>query len=235
MASDGIRDPGPTSIPCAVLAYGHDLEDVQAIIDAATMIARHQIGRGRVPPLYRSGVVYRREEHRTLPGVERVNSPEETFAMGGGDCDDLAPWRAAELQLQGENARARVVQSPGIGYHVVVVRGDGSIEDPSARLGMREVSMGATQQRSRARRLAGSMLDRARDITRQAASVYDPRQKAAMLREGLRLASKARRTFAQLEADDGPDDEDDSEAVEGVRPAGLVLERVLQTFTRPKP
>lgn len=79
------------------------------------------------------------------------------------------------------------------------------------------------------------MLDRARDITRQAASVSDPRQKAAMLREGLRLASKARRTFAQLESDDGPDDDDDGESVEGVKPAGLVLDRVLQTFTRPKP
>ena len=50
-----------------------------------------------------------------------------------GDCDDLAPWLAAERIIgkggpRDRKARAVAVSSPGIGWHVVVRRGDGRIE-----------------------------------------------------------------------------------------------------------
>lgn len=66
-------------------------------------------------------------------------------ARGRGlDCKVLAAWRAAELRVRGGEKSARCVYSkhlaPGkVVYHVRVRRADGSIEDPSARLGMQSV------------------------------------------------------------------------------------------------
>lgn len=241
MDGDGPRSPGRNSIACAILGYAHDIDDVQAVIDAATVLARHQVERGRVPPLYASGVRYRREQHATLPGVERVQSPEETHAMGAGDCDDLAPWRAAELQVAGEHARALVVHSPNIGYHVVVRREDGRIEDPSARLGMLKPTMGEESRTARRRRMASALLRRARELGTQAARAYDPRTKVALLREATRLAQRAKAGFAQDAREEDDEAEDELDELEGLDvgavhrlPKGMELDRVVHTWLRPK-
>ena len=85
-----------------------------------------------LPFLYRSGVRYMRNDPQ-----ERWQLPSETLRRGGGDCEDLAAWRAAELRIAGEPARVVVTRSaPGV-LHAVVRRADGTIEDPSRRLGMR--------------------------------------------------------------------------------------------------
>jgi hypothetical protein len=57
---------------------------------------------------------------------------------GWGDCDDLAPWRAASLRVTGEDRRARAIVRPSgpRRWHAVVRRGDGSIDDPSLDAGM---------------------------------------------------------------------------------------------------
>ena len=142
-----MTDSGGAQIGMAILCRGRRIEDLQVAIDAATLIDRHQIRSGYVPPLYETGVIYRRERHHTLPGLERIQSAEETYLIGYGDCDDLAPWRAAELQLRGIDARAVVIRSPGVGYHVIVVYPSGRVEDPSARLGMlRRVEIGLEEQ-----------------------------------------------------------------------------------------
>lgn len=90
---------------------------------------------GRMPRIYESGVRYRREprhvreEWLTVPAV---------VSRGYGDCEDLACWRAAELSVSGEDPLARpCLRRTASGWHVVVRRGDGSIEDPSRVLGMR--------------------------------------------------------------------------------------------------
>lgn len=59
-------------------------------------------------------------------------------AIAGLDCDDLASWRCAELRVRFSRSRARafVIRSPGIGWHVLVDDGRGKIEDPSKTLGM---------------------------------------------------------------------------------------------------
>ena len=85
------------------------------------------------PPLYSSGVRYREEP----PGTEEFCAIPDVLRRGWGDCDDLAPWRAAELRLCGEEATAEPVHMGDGLWHVVVRRADGSIEDPSALLGMR--------------------------------------------------------------------------------------------------
>jgi hypothetical protein len=88
------------------------------------------------PTLYASGVIYVEE-----PGSrEHWQDIPETLLRREGDCEDLCCWRVAELRLQNEHAipflRSRVIGRRRI-YHVAVQRGDGCIEDPSRRLGMR--------------------------------------------------------------------------------------------------
>ena len=109
------------------------------------------------PPLYRSGVLYRREPRQVVP-FERFAGIGEVLRQGWGDCDDLAPWRAAELNFRGIGARPVLIDASHPAYrevskgpkvkrlwHVVVERalspGSDEVvyEDPSARLGMFDV------------------------------------------------------------------------------------------------
>ncbi len=116
--------------------------DINFALSLATAVALREMRkhRGRIPPLYSSGVRYRRDVCKA-PGVdgacERFLSPLQLLKERFGDCDDLAPYLAAQRILEGDKkARAVAVPSPGIGYHVIVRRGDGRTEDPSRRLGM---------------------------------------------------------------------------------------------------
>jgi hypothetical protein len=77
--------------------------------------------------------------------------PGTRIWMDVHNCDDLAPWRVAELQAHGEKAKIRIQwKRPTLAngskgkkyFHIVVRRQNGSIEDPSAKLGMYE-RMGA--------------------------------------------------------------------------------------------
>jgi hypothetical protein len=86
------------------------------------------------PSIYSAGVRYRAEPR----GSERWQLPRETEREGSGDCEDLASWLCAQLRVTGEDTRATVTtyqSAPGI-RHCVVRRGNGTIEDPSRRLGM---------------------------------------------------------------------------------------------------
>jgi hypothetical protein len=105
-----------TAIDCAILA-SHIGEDF--------------------PDLYDAGI------HYAMPGKRRWLNVAELQVTRKGDCKDLACARAAELRVRyGEHAFA--VPIPGCDpeaedcntIHVVVERGDGSIEDPSRLLGM---------------------------------------------------------------------------------------------------
>lgn len=91
------------------------------------------------PKLYESGVRYIREKE----GEEIWPDIGEILAMGGGDCEDLACWRAAELLESGIPARPawrhRKVRMPSGSiatlYHILVWTPKG-FEDPSRTLGM---------------------------------------------------------------------------------------------------
>lgn len=120
----------------------------------------------RIPALYGSGVRYREEpptfvtfaDGRTQK-IEEFASLPIVLARGWGDCDDLAPWRTAELRARGERASIRIfwkqpTPSSQKVYHIVVRRprasvrdfnplfmavtkdGGSVIEDPSMALGM---------------------------------------------------------------------------------------------------
>jgi len=104
-------------------------------LEALVYRARKQIRRGGVPPLFESGVRYRRER-----GANHWRTPKEVLAAGNGDCEDLAAWRVAELRESGADRKAycmiRHGGRPGL-WHILVRRGDGRVEDPSKVLGMK--------------------------------------------------------------------------------------------------
>jgi hypothetical protein len=91
------------------------------------------------PSIYRSGVRYRNED--PTKGYEDFAIIPSILKRGWGDCDDLCPWRVAELHQAGETgARIRIKwkrTSNGKLYHIQVRRADGRIEDPSRLLGMK--------------------------------------------------------------------------------------------------
>lgn len=67
---------------------------------------------------------------------ERFDLAPDAAARNWGDCDDLAPWLAAQLRAAGEQARAFARKSGKNKWHVQVERGDGQILDPSEWAGM---------------------------------------------------------------------------------------------------
>ncbi len=91
------------------------------------------------PRLYDSGVRFIREKE----GEELWPTIGEVIRMGGGDCEDLACWRVAELLEAGVQARPawrhRQVKMPSGSmatlYHILVWTPKG-FEDPSRILGM---------------------------------------------------------------------------------------------------
>jgi hypothetical protein len=93
------------------------------------------------PLLYDSGIVYRREP----PGREWWESALELVALGEGDCEDLAAYRAAELRYrEGDPARVRIYRTRRQTFHAIVERGDGTFEDPSRVLAQLEYDRAGT-------------------------------------------------------------------------------------------
>lgn len=93
-----------------------------------------------LPHLYDAGVQYEREilcTHNGVTGIcEEWWTTLELYNRKSGDCEDLSCTLAAACILAGEKgARARAKRS-SIGWHIQVRHQDGTIEDPSVKLGM---------------------------------------------------------------------------------------------------
>lgn len=107
------------------------------LLESLVNINRMLLRRNKnIPPLYKAGVRYVREQ-----GTEIWQDCLKILKRGIGDCEDLACWRVAELRNNGKVATPyiRYTIDPTTKtyvYHVMVLRGDGSLEDPSKRLGM---------------------------------------------------------------------------------------------------
>jgi hypothetical protein len=120
----------------------------QTVVD----INRLYIRTHRVPPLYESGVLY--QEEPLGQGYEEFAPIPNVLMRGWGDCDDLVPWRVAELQECGEPATIRLEwtvakRGPHAGkklFHLLVRRArlspggvwveSDDTECPSTKLGM---------------------------------------------------------------------------------------------------
>jgi len=113
-------------VPTGVEAYDAALE---GLTEVNQVLLRHK----DFPAVYDSGVKYAARPYRKWLDVKDI------VGQGWADCEGLAAWRAAELRHSGDDPDARLVtyQTGPHKYHAVVMRGDGGIEDPSARLGMR--------------------------------------------------------------------------------------------------
>ena len=112
--------------------------DILGALAAHVEACRRDLRAHPAPPLYASGVRYRRSDPQ-----ERWQLPSEVRAAGGADCEDLASWRAAELRENGERATVTIKRTSPQVLHAVVVRADGRIEDPSRRLGMGREKIGS--------------------------------------------------------------------------------------------
>lgn len=119
----------------AILVHWSDESDLAPALAALTGLNASIMRRRRLPPLYESGVRYQREA--LLNGRPREQWLTAPFVLerGFGDCEDLATFRAGELIVQGIEARA-IARPSNIGFHIVVRYPDGTIEDPSRKLGM---------------------------------------------------------------------------------------------------
>ncbi len=107
------------------------------MMEALCKVNEGHLAAGTFPPLYKAGVRYIREA-----GTEIWLDVPSIIAEGGGDCEDLACWRVAELRLAGHRARpyARWRRVNGVyHYHAMVRRFAGGrswLEDPALQLGM---------------------------------------------------------------------------------------------------
>lgn len=85
------------------------------------------------PPLYESGVRYRRER----AGREDWLGPVDVLRLGHGDCEDLVAYLVAQYWFHGHLSVQPHCYAPRPGLvHCVVRHSDGRIEDPSKMLGM---------------------------------------------------------------------------------------------------
>lgn len=108
-----------------------DHQSLRIALAGLVAMNRAVMAGGGIPPLYASGVRYRRES------PDRWQTCNLVLRLHYGDCEDLASWRAAELQQQGEQAIADVRRSGERLWHAFVIRANGAVEDPSRILGMR--------------------------------------------------------------------------------------------------
>lgn len=118
-----------------------DPECLEALADGLVQVNLAQLERAEdegvdVPSVYDCGAVYRREP----VGSERWQTIAEMLQRRprAGDCEDLAAWRVAELRHAGEDASVRIVRTARGSFHAIVLRADGSVEDPSRELAMAE-------------------------------------------------------------------------------------------------
>lgn len=69
---------------------------LEALVDDNARVIRAK----KVPPLYSSGVRYRKPVEKN--GRQPILGALETFKSGRGSCPELSAWRAAELRVFGD-------------------------------------------------------------------------------------------------------------------------------------
>lgn len=109
-----------------------------AALEAATVANQGLASRGALPDLFEAikrGVKWRPE--RFTDG-EHFDLAPLVASRGWGDCDDLAPWLAAQLRTLGHDCQAIAYKSGPTTWHAVVQMADGKILDPSQWAGMKK-------------------------------------------------------------------------------------------------
>ena len=116
----------------------HIAEVVELLIEALATANLAQMRAHPFPTLSSKAIRYDIEESQEL-----FDDASVVLSRRSGDCDDLAAYRLAELWASGDHEARAVVKwqadpSNPIpwGFHAMVARGDGMLEDPSTELGM---------------------------------------------------------------------------------------------------
>jgi hypothetical protein len=122
-------------IRITLILEANNRKDLRFYLNRLVSLNRYYMRTRVVPPLYKSGTVYAREATAARHS-EQWQTCVQVAKSKVGDCEDLAAYRVAELCEHGEDAKIRLTLK-GRTWHVTVRRADGSIEDPSKRLGMR--------------------------------------------------------------------------------------------------
>ena len=109
---------------------------VEYMLEALTLVNLEYLRHFRPPALFYSGVRYKDDSRDKF---DRWRDIPRVIRAGWGDCDDLVPWRLAELRRSGVAAKAVVIGTRNGEnlYHTYVSLPDGRTEDPSRILGMR--------------------------------------------------------------------------------------------------
>jgi hypothetical protein len=125
-----------------VIPDGYKFTVLDHLLEALTMAnVAYLLTHPQTPLLYASGVRYEQEPD----GRDEWQDIPDTIARRTGDCEDLACWRVAELRASGEIGATRAISVSDMPdhsgkmvttFHICVLRQNGSIEDPSRRLGM---------------------------------------------------------------------------------------------------
>ena len=101
----------------------------------------------KMPPLYEAGVRYQSlaPPCKELPGDLWLDALS-LLATKEGDCKDLSCYLAAQRTVyEGRPCRPATLPPKFLGdndfslYHIVVLYNDGTVEDPSAKLGMKSI------------------------------------------------------------------------------------------------
>lgn len=112
-------------------------ETLGIALEAATRLAQHDLALGQIPPIedaIKGGIRWQEEP----PGQESFDKPSTVLARGWGDCDDLAPWLAAEMRETDFDPGASAIAIPSghNTWHAIVQGSDGEEYDPSEWAGM---------------------------------------------------------------------------------------------------
>jgi hypothetical protein len=115
----------------------------EIVLDALAKVVTGMVDAGVVPPYPHDvrkpdgspGIVYRLE----APGEEDWKLPPEGIRDGWMDCEDLAIWVVGGLRSEttgpeDPGARVRIIRTARGKLHAVVLRSDGTYEDPSIDL-----------------------------------------------------------------------------------------------------
>lgn len=110
---------------------------LDAALESVTRLNEQLLEAGSVPTFdkaLKAGVKWRPEP----PGDENFDHAGTVMRRKWGDCDDIAPYHAASLRHLGIDPDATAVARPSgpNRWHAEVLRGDGTIDDPSRDAGM---------------------------------------------------------------------------------------------------
>lgn len=115
-----------------------DSAQLRVLLDALVKLDLIELVRNRgIPSIYKAGVRYKREPKRVEDDFERWKKISQILRDGHGDCEDLACAIVAERRIKKIRAVPWLIKRNHT-WHVVVKYPDGSIEDPSRKLGMRK-------------------------------------------------------------------------------------------------